>query len=118
MNSCLYYDVPDESCARLNAMIETMNEQHTHFVNEMWEFGLLHETVPSLLSSRLEASLFDDCESSFPLEFDFIHDTHLTNLKEEFGPPVTSSPLVAYPFLAHLLILSLATWLYLILPSL
>ena len=44
VNSCPYYDVSDEAHARLNAMIETMNERHEHFVCEMREFGLLYET--------------------------------------------------------------------------
>jgi len=34
-NSCLYYDASDESYARLNAIIETMNERHEHFVSDM-----------------------------------------------------------------------------------
>lgn len=45
-----YYDIFDECCARLNAMIET-----------------LHEIDPSLLSPRLKASLYDDFEFSLPL---------------------------------------------------
>jgi len=64
MNSCLYYDVSNESHVRLNAMIEAITEQHTHFVSEMREFGLLNETYHSLPSSRINASLFDDCEST------------------------------------------------------
>ena len=44
MNSCPYYDVFNEAYARLNAMIETMNEQHEHCVSEMREFGLLDKT--------------------------------------------------------------------------
>ena len=38
------------SMTKLDAMIETMNEQHEHFVSEMREFGLLHETDPSPVS--------------------------------------------------------------------
>jgi len=48
VNSCPYYDVSDELYARLNAMIETINERYEHFVSEMSECGLLHETDPSL----------------------------------------------------------------------
>jgi len=61
VNYCLHYVVYDESYPRRNAMTETMNEQHTQFVSEMMEFGPLHETDPSLPSSRLEANLFDNC---------------------------------------------------------
>jgi len=42
VNSCPYYDISDESYAKLNAIIETMNERHEHIVSEMREFGLLH----------------------------------------------------------------------------
>jgi len=37
-------------------MQEIMNEQHERFVGEMREFGLLHETDPSLPIPRLEFS--------------------------------------------------------------
>ena len=50
-----------------------MNEQHTHFVNEMRECGLLHETDPSLPFVRLEASLYDDCEFFLPLKPNVVH---------------------------------------------
>ena len=33
VNSYPYYDISDESYAKLNAMIETMNERHEHFVS-------------------------------------------------------------------------------------
>ena len=29
-------------------MMGTINKQEEHFVSEMWEFGLLHNTNPSL----------------------------------------------------------------------
>ena len=61
---CPYYNVSNESYARLTAMIETMNEQHKYFVREIEEFGLLSETDPSLPSPRLMISLHDGCESS------------------------------------------------------
>jgi len=57
-------------------MIETMNEQHTHFANEIREFELLHETDSSLPFSRVEASFYYDCESSISLEFNFV-DCHI-----------------------------------------
>jgi len=68
VNSCPYYDISDESYAKLDVMIETMNERHEHFVSEMRKFGLLQETDPSLPIPRLESSLYDDYESSLPLE--------------------------------------------------
>jgi len=64
VNSCLYYNISDESYARLNAIIETINEQHERFVSEMREFHLLHETDPSPPIPRLESTLYDDYESS------------------------------------------------------
>ena len=57
MNSCSYYDVSDEAYARLHAMIETMNERHEHFLSEIMEFGLLHETDPRLPIPMLESSV-------------------------------------------------------------
>jgi len=60
VNSCPYYDVSDEPYARLNSMIETMNERHEHFVSEIKEFGLLDETDLSLPISWLESSLYHD----------------------------------------------------------
>jgi len=71
-------------------MIETINEQHKHFISEIKELSLLRETHPSLLSSRIEASLYDDCESSLHLESNFISDAPLIHLKEVFDPPMTS----------------------------
>jgi len=98
MNSCPYYDISDESYTRFNAMIETMNEQLEHFVSEMSEFGLLHETDPSLHIPRLEPSLYVDYESSLPLESNVVDDAPLTDLEEVFDPPLTSLPLVAPSF--------------------
>ena len=89
------YDISDELYARLNAMIETMNERHEHFVGEMREFGLLHESNPSLPIPRLESSLYDDYEPSFPLESNVLDDAPSADLEEMFDPPLTSSPLVA-----------------------
>jgi len=95
VNSCPYYDRSDESYAKLDAMIETMNERHEHFVSEMREFGLLHETDPSLPISRLESSLYDDYKSSLPLESNIVDDAPLTDLEEVFDPPLSYLPLVA-----------------------
>ena len=47
-------------------MIEIMNEQHTQLVSDMRQFDLLSDTNPSLPSPRLEATLYDDCESFIP----------------------------------------------------
>jgi len=44
-----------------------MNERHAHFVSEMREFDLLHETDPSIPIPRLESSLYDGYECSLPL---------------------------------------------------
>ena len=98
MNSCSYYDVSNKAYARLNAMIKIMNERHKHFVSEVREFGLLHETDLSLPIPRLESSLYDDCESSLPLESNAIDDAPLTNLEEAFDPPLTSLPFVTPSF--------------------
>jgi len=68
VNSYPYYNVSDEAYARLYSMIETMNERHEHFVSDKKEFGLLYEAHPSVPFPRLEASLYDDCESFLPLE--------------------------------------------------
>ena len=67
MNSCSYYDVSNESYARFNALIETMNEQHRYFISEMRECDLLHETNPSLPSLRPKAGIYDDWDSSLHL---------------------------------------------------
>ena len=95
VNSCLYYNISNESYAKLNAMIETMNEQHEHFVGKMKEFGLLHKTDPSLPIPRLESSLYDHYESSLFLESNIVDDAPLTDLKEVFEPYLTYSPLFA-----------------------
>ena len=74
VNSYPYYDVCDKCYARLNAMIETINGRHENFVNEMRGFGLLHETGPSVPFAKLEASLYDDFESSLSLESNVVDD--------------------------------------------
>ena len=95
MNSCPYCDVLDESYVRLNAMIETTNERHEHFVSKMREFSLLHETDSSLPLPRLDASLYDDYEPSLPLESSVVDDAHMTNLEVELDPPLISFPFIA-----------------------
>jgi len=54
VNSCPSYYVFNDSCARLNVLMETMKEQQDHFVSKMREFSLLHEIHPSLPIPRLE----------------------------------------------------------------
>ena len=73
--------------ARPNAMMEKMNDQLMHFPSEMRECGPLHEIDPILLFPRLESSLYDDCESSLPPEFNVVD-----------GTPSTSVPIVALSF--------------------
>jgi len=118
VNSYHYYDISDESYARLNAIIETMNEQHEHFVSEIREFGLLHETDPTLPIPRLESSLYDDYESSLPLESSVVDDAPLTDLGEVFDPPLTFLPLVAPSFSSTPVATSVSDLTYLPLPSL
>ena len=70
--SCPCYDIFDECYARLNSIIETMNERHECFVSEIKKSGILCETNPSLPSPRIEVMFYDDYESSFPLESNFV----------------------------------------------
>jgi len=98
LNSCTYYDIFDESCATLNATTEIMNEQCKYFVSVMQECDILHGTDSNLPFFRLVSSLYNDCESSLPLEFNFVDDVLLTNLEEMFDPTLTSLPLVAPSF--------------------
>ena len=86
-NSCPYYDISNAYYAKLNAVIEKMNERHQCFVGKMRECGLLHETDPSSSSPRLEISLYDDYESSLSLEPDFMAHTPLSGLEEVIDPP-------------------------------
>ena len=117
VNSCPSYDVFNDSCARLNVLMETMKEQQDHFVSEMREFSLLHEIDPSLPIPRLESNLHDDYASSLSLESNVVDDAPLPDLKEVFAPPLTFLPLVAPPFLAPPSPLVFANHLYLHLPS-
>ena len=86
MNFCPYYDVSNESYARLNAMIVIMDERHKHFISEMRECGLLHETNSSLPFLIFEASLYVDYESSHALESNFGDNASLIYLEEAFDP--------------------------------
>ena len=72
-----------------------MHEQHTRFVSEMRECGLLHEIDPNLASPRLEVSLCEYCESSLPLESSFVDDIPHNNLEEAPDPLLTFSSPVA-----------------------
>jgi len=47
----------------------------------MREFGLLHETDFGPPIPRPESSLYDDYESSLPLESNVVDDAPLTNLE-------------------------------------
>ena len=48
----------------------------------------------------LESSLYDDYESSVPLESNVVDDAPLTELEEVFDhPPLTSLPLITPSFL-------------------
>ena len=67
-------------------MIGTMNEQHEHSISRLRECSLLHETDPSLPCPRLEARLYNDCESSLPMESNVVDDAPLTNLGEVLDP--------------------------------
>ena len=67
MISCPYYDISDESYGRLNAMIETINYQHTHFVSEMRECGLLHEIALGYLSLSFRLVFMMNVSLSLPL---------------------------------------------------
>jgi len=98
VNSCPYYDGSDKADARLNAMIETMNELHEHFANEMGEHGLLHEADPTVPFLELESSLYDDSESSLSLESNVVQDAPSTDLEEVFDPRLTSLPFVTPSF--------------------
>jgi len=64
----------------------------------MRECSLLHQTDPSLPFPRLEARLYDDCESFFPLKSNVVSDAPLTDLEEVFDPPLTPLTFVALSF--------------------
>ena len=98
VNSCPSYDVFNDSCARLNVLMEKMKEQQDHFVSEKREFSLLYEIYPSLPIPRLESNLHDDYAFSLPLESNVVDDAPLPNLEEVFAPSLTFLPLVAPSF--------------------
>jgi len=79
-------------------MIETTTERYENFVSEVGEFSLFHETGPSLPFLRLEASFYDDCESSLPLEPNVVDYAPLTDQEEVAVSPWTSFPLIGPSF--------------------
>ena len=58
----------------------------------------MHETDPSLPIPKLESSLYDDCDSSLPLESNVVDDVASTDLDKVFDLPLTSLPLVPPSF--------------------
>ena len=48
------------------------------------------ETDPSLHFLKPKASLYDNYDSSLPLDSSFVDDTSLINLEEVFKPPVVA----------------------------
>jgi len=60
---------------------------------------LLHKTNPSLPFPRLESDLYDDCESSVPLESNVLDYAALTGPEEVFDTPLTIYHLLLHPFL-------------------
>jgi len=76
----------------------------------MREFGLLHETDLGLPIPRLESSLYDDYESSLPLESDVVDDALLTDLEKVFDPLLTSLPLLPSSFSSTSVATSVGAW--------
>jgi len=66
-NSCHCY-ISDEGFAKLDSMIETMNEQQIEFANKIREYDLSHETDLRFSSHRLDVNMCDDGASFHPLE--------------------------------------------------
>ena len=95
VNSCLSFDAFNDSCARIDILMETIKEQQDNFVSKMREFSLLHETDPSLPIPRLESDLPDDYASSCPLESNVVDDAPLPDLEDMFDSPLPYAPLVA-----------------------
>ena len=94
MSSYLHYDVFGERYANFGAMMGITNEPLKDFASEMRKCGILHGTDPSTSFPRLEASLYDDCKSSFTLGLNLIDDTPSTDQEEASHPSLTSSSLV------------------------
>jgi len=61
----------------------------------MRESDLLSEIDPSLTSLILKVRLYDDYESSLPLESNFVDNAPLPDLEELYDSPLTSLPFVA-----------------------
>ena len=96
-NYCPYYDISDDCYANLNALIGTMDERLNFFVDTMRERDIMLETDPSPSSLRLEVNLYDDYESSLPLEPAFITPTPLTGLEKVIDPPYVAPSLSSTP---------------------
>jgi len=75
----------------------------------MRECGLLHGTNAILPFPMLQASLYDDCECSLPLEANVVDDSLLTDLEEVFDLHLTSLPYVAPSFCSTPMDTSLVT---------
>ena len=58
----------------------------------------MHAIDPSLPCPRLEARLYDDCESFLPLESNVVDDVPLADLWEGFDPSLTPLTFVAPSF--------------------
>ena len=99
-------------------MIEMMNKRHKHFLSEMRDFGLKHETDLSLPIPRLKSGLHDDYQSFLPLESNVVDEAPLTGLEEVFNPPLTSLSHVAPSFSSSPIATNVITQPYLPLPSL
>jgi len=95
VNSCLSFAEFNDSCARIDVLMETIKEQQDNFVSKIREFSLLHETDPSLPIPRLESDLPDDYASSCPLESNVVDNVPLPDLEDMFDSPLPYAPLVA-----------------------
>jgi len=71
VNSCPYYDVSDESCVRLNAMIETMNERQEDIISEMRECSV-YCMRPTLVYLSLGLTLASMMIMSLPFPYSLI----------------------------------------------
>ena len=76
-------------------MIKTIKEQRKHVVSEMRSATYCMRPTLVYFYVDFKARLYDDCESSLPLESDFVVDAPLTDLEKIFDPSLTSLPFVA-----------------------
>ena len=79
----------------INVVVAIMNKRYECFVSEMRACGSLRRVDISLSFPRLLISLYDDYESPFPIEPNFMVSTCLAGLEEVIDPPLTSLPFVA-----------------------